>query len=127
MLFPGELYFVPSVVIQDANDKEMQARILIVPHNLFYLDATLFGHDPSDVVGQFWIFAAVFLNDGSSVFERHIDLSELGKIISHEVFDFVAGRFFSGKERGVVRASKREAPRLCRTQPSPGQFPFGQA
>ena len=56
----------------------------------------------SGTIRRMWLdssglFAAVFLNDGSSVFECHIDLSELGKIISHEVFDFVAGRLFLGR------------------------------
>jgi hypothetical protein len=70
MLFSsGERYFVESIVIQDANDKEMQAQIRIVTQILCYLDATLFGHDPSYVVGKFWISAAIFLNDASPVFE----------------------------------------------------------
>jgi hypothetical protein len=92
LFFSGERYFVQSIVIQDANDKQMQAQIRIVSQVLCYLDETLCRHDPSYVVGQFWIFAAIFLNDGSPVFECQIDLSELGEIISHEVFDFVGGR-----------------------------------
>jgi hypothetical protein len=49
------------------------------------------------VVGQFWIFAAVFLNDSSAVFECQIGLFELGKIISHQVFDFVGCSLFPGR------------------------------
>jgi hypothetical protein len=50
-------------------------------------------------LAQAKIFAAVFLNDGNSVFECQIELFELGKIISHEVFDFGGGEPFWRKER----------------------------
>ena len=41
LLFSGERYFVQSIVIQDANDKEMQAQIRIVTQILCYLVAGL--------------------------------------------------------------------------------------
>jgi hypothetical protein len=105
----GERYFILSIVIQDANDKEAEIRILT--QVLGYLYATLFRGDPSYVVGQFWIFAATFLNDGSSVFECHIDLSEPGEILSYEVLNFVGCRLFLG--RGEVQYSLQSAKALA--------------
>jgi hypothetical protein len=91
MLFLSrEYYFIPNLVIEEANDKQTHVRI--VSHVWADLNEMLFRHDPPDVIGEFRIFAAVFLHDRSAVFEGQIDLSELGKIISHQVFDFVGAR-----------------------------------
>src|ERR1700736_3535916 len=93
MLFLSrEYYFIPNLVIEEANDKQTHGRI--VSQVWADLNEMLFRHDPPDVIGEFRIFAAVFLHDRSAVFEGQIDLSELGKIISHQVFDFVGGSLF---------------------------------
>jgi hypothetical protein len=44
------------------------------------------------VAGEFRIFGPIFLEDGCSLFECHIDLSELGKILFCEVLNFVGRR-----------------------------------
>src|SRR6266446_4516239 len=49
-------------------------------------------NDLSYVAGEFRIFGAIFLEDGCSLFECHINLFELGKILFCEVLNFVGGR-----------------------------------
>ena len=57
-----------------------------------YLYAALSRNDLSYVAGEFRIFGAIFLEDGCSLFECHINLFELGKILFCEVLNFVGGR-----------------------------------
>jgi len=62
-----------------------------------YLYAVLSRNDLSYVAGEFGIFGAIFLEDGCSLFECHINLSELGKILFCEVFNFVWDRLLLNK------------------------------
>jgi hypothetical protein len=59
-----------------------------------YFYAALSRNDLSYVAGEFRIFGAIFLEDGCSLFECHINLFELGKVLYCEVFNFVGGRLF---------------------------------
>jgi hypothetical protein len=56
-----------------------------------YLYAALSRNDLSYVAGEFWIFVAISLEDGCSLFKCHINLFELGKVLFCEVLNFVGG------------------------------------
>jgi hypothetical protein len=64
---------------------------------LLYLYPALSRNDLSYVAGEFRIFDAIFLKDGCSLFKRHINLSELGKILLCQVLNFVGGRLLLSK------------------------------
>src|SRR5271157_662972 len=93
---PGQLYLIPHLILQNTNCEEMQIDILAF-QALPYLYAALSRNDLSYVAGEFRIFGAIFLEDGCSLFECHINLSELGKILFCEVFNFVGDRFLLNK------------------------------
>src|ERR1700724_3000637 len=80
---PGQLYFIPPLILQNSNCEEMQV------DNLY---AALSRNDLSYVAGEFRIFGAIFLEDGCSLFECDVNLSELGKIHFCEGLNFVGGR-----------------------------------
>src|SRR4029077_8878146 len=88
---PGQLYFIPHLILQNSNCEEMQVDILAF-QALPYLYAAFSRNDLSYVAGEFRIFGAIFLEDGCSLFECHINLFELGKILFCEVLNFVGGR-----------------------------------
>src|SRR5271157_1729655 len=92
----GQLYFIPHLILQNTNCEEMQIDILAF-QALPYLYAALSRNDLSYVAGEFRIFGAIFLEDGCSLFECHINLSELGKILFCEVFNFVWDRLLLNK------------------------------
>src|SRR5208337_1769371 len=93
---PGQLYLIPHLILQNTNCEEMQIDILAF-QALPYLYAALSRNDLSYVGGEFRIFGAIFLEDGCSLFECHINLSELGKILFCEVLNFVGDRFLLNK------------------------------
>src|ERR1700761_1275621 len=66
----------------------MQVDILAF-HALPYFYAALSRNDLSYVAGEFRIFGAIFLEDGCSLFECHINPFELGKVLYCEVVNFV--------------------------------------
>src|SRR6478736_6365293 len=88
---PGQLYFIPRLILQNTNGEEMQVDILTL-ETLPYFYAAISRNDLSYVAGEFRIFGAIFLEDGCSLLECHISLFELGKILFCEVLNFVGGR-----------------------------------
>src|SRR6266481_8456218 len=106
---PGQLYFIPHLILQNTNCEEMQADILAF-WALPYLYAALSRNDLSYVAGEFRIFGAIFLEDGCSLFECHINLFELGKILFCEVLNFVGGRLLLNK--GGLRRFLQKAEAL---------------
>ena len=72
-----------------------------------YLYAAFSRNDLSYVAGEFRIFSTIFLEDGCSLFECHINLSEFGKILFCEVLNFIGGRLLlnkGGRERFLQKA-----------------------
>jgi hypothetical protein len=60
---PGQLYFIPRLILQNTNGEEMQVDILAF-WALPYFYAALSRGDLSYVAGEFRIFGAIFLEDG---------------------------------------------------------------
>jgi hypothetical protein len=77
---------------------------------LLYLYAALSRNDLSYVAGEFGILGAIFIEDGCSLFECHINLSELGKILFCEVLNFVRRRLLLNK--GGLRRFLQKAEAL---------------
>jgi hypothetical protein len=99
---PGQLYFIPRLILQNTNGEEMQVDILA-----FQALPSLSRSDLSYVAGEFRIFGAIFLEDPVPFSNVTSALFELGKVLYCEVFNFVGGQLLLN--RGALRRFLQKA------------------